>query len=131
MVGEIFAAAADGAGGRRRDAVTGFALGGIGGGRRGRCGGGTGKEGAVPSGVTAQLRDYQVAGFQWMCLLHEMGWGGCLADDMGLGKTLQTLSFLRYVVERYPLETHLVVCPTSLLYNWESEMKKFVPDLAV
>ena len=58
-----------------------------------------------------------------------MGWGGCLADDMGLGKTLQALSFLRYVVERYPDETHLVVCPTSLLYNWESEMKKFVPDL--
>jgi hypothetical protein len=83
----------------------------------------------VPSAVTAQLRDYQVGGFRWMCLLDEMGWGGCLADDMGLGKTLQTLSFLRYVVERYPDETHLVVCPTSLLYNWETEMKKFVPDM--
>ncbi|HEY4110378.1 DEAD/DEAH box helicase [Puia sp.] len=89
----------------------------------------TGKEWAMPAGVRAQLRDYQVAGFQWMCLLDEMGWGGCLADDMGLGKTLQTLSFLQHVVERYPEETHLVVCPTSLLYNWEGELKKFVPGL--
>jgi len=83
----------------------------------------------VPAAVQAQLRDYQLGGFRWMCLLDEMGWGGCLADDMGLGKTLQTLSFLRHVVDRYPDEAHLVVCPTSLLYNWESEMKKFVPDM--
>ena len=83
----------------------------------------------VPRGVQAQLRDYQQGGYQWLCLLDEMGWGGCLADDMGLGKTLQTLSFLQHVVERYPSETHLVVCPTSLLYNWEAEMKKFVPLL--
>jgi len=89
----------------------------------------TGKEWALPSAVQAKLRDYQLAGFQWMCLLDEMGWGGCLADDMGLGKTLQTLSFLQHVVERYPSETHLVVCPTSLLYNWEGELKKFVPGL--
>jgi len=89
----------------------------------------TGKEWPVPAAVQASLRDYQVAGFQWMCLLDEMGWGGCLADDMGLGKTLQTLSFLQYVVERYPAETHLVVCPTSLLYNWEGELRKFVPGL--
>ena len=84
----------------------------------------------VPAAVQAQLRDYQRAGFEWMCLLDEMGWGGCLADDMGLGKTLQTLSFLQHLVERYPGETHLVVCPTSLLYNWEGELKKFVPGLA-
>ena len=84
---------------------------------------------AVPVAVQAQLRDYQVAGFRWMCLLNEMGWGGCLADDMGLGKTLQTLSFLQHVVELHPEETHLVVCPTSLLYNWETELKKFLPGL--
>jgi superfamily II DNA or RNA helicase len=83
----------------------------------------------LPVGVQAQLRDYQLGGFQWMCLLDEMGWGGCLADDMGLGKTLQTLSFLQHVVVRYPEETHLVICPTSLLYNWEGELKKFVPGL--
>jgi superfamily II DNA or RNA helicase len=79
--------------------------------------------------VQARLRDYQLSGFRWLCLLDEMGWGGCLADDMGLGKTLQTLSFLQHIVERYPEETHLVVCPTSLLYNWEAELKKFVPGL--
>ena len=84
----------------------------------------------VPAAVQARLRDYQLGGFQWLCLLDEMGWGGCLADDMGLGKTLQTLSFLQQMVERYPEETHLVVCPTSLLYNWEAELKKFVPGLA-
>ncbi|MBS1663328.1 MAG: DEAD/DEAH box helicase [Bacteroidetes bacterium] len=83
----------------------------------------------VSSAVQAKLRDYQLGGFQWMCLLDDMGWGGCLADDMGLGKTLQTLSFLQHLVERYPEETHLVVCPTSLLYNWESEIRKFVPGL--
>lgn len=85
----------------------------------------------VPSAVQAKLRDYQLGGFQWMCLLDEMGWGGCLADDMGLGKTLQTLSFLQHLVERYPEETHLVVCPTSLIYNWEGEAKKFVPGLDI
>ena len=84
---------------------------------------------AVSERVQAVMRDYQTAGFQWMCLLDEMGWGGCLADDMGLGKTLQTISFLQHLVEQYPSETHLVVCPTSLLYNWEGELKKFVPGL--
>ncbi|MBN9385082.1 MAG: DEAD/DEAH box helicase [Chitinophagaceae bacterium] len=87
------------------------------------------KERAVPAGIQARLRDYQQAGFQWMCLLDEMGWGGCLADDMGLGKTLQTITFLQYLVNQYPDETHLVVCPTSLLYNWEGELKKFAPGL--
>jgi SNF2 family DNA or RNA helicase len=64
-----------------------------------------------------------------MCLLDEMGWGGCLADDMGLGKTLQTITFLQYLVSEYRDETHLVICPTSLLYNWEAELKKFAPGL--
>lgn len=90
----------------------------------------TAKTWPVPSGIQARLRDYQIGGLQWMCLLDDMGWGGCLADDMGLGKTLQTLSFLQHLVVNYPDETHLVVCPTSLLYNWEGELKKFVPGLA-
>jgi len=87
------------------------------------------KERVLPAGIQARLRDYQQAGFFWMCLLDEMGWGGCLADDMGLGKTLQTITFLQYLVDQYPDETHLVVCPTSLLYNWEGELKKFAPGL--
>jgi superfamily II DNA or RNA helicase len=87
------------------------------------------KEREVPAGIQARLRDYQLGGFQWMCLLDEMGWGGCLADDMGLGKTLQTITFLQYLVNHYRDETHLVICPTSLLYNWEAELKKFAPGL--
>jgi len=59
-----------------------------------------------------------------------MGWGGCLADDMGLGKTLQTISFLQYISLKYPDETHLVICPTSLIYNWENELQKFAPGLS-
>ena len=89
----------------------------------------TAKAWPVPDAVNASLRDYQQAGFQWLCLLDDMGWGGCLADDMGLGKTLQTISFLQHLALRYPGETHLVVCPTSLIYNWESELKKFAPGL--
>lgn len=84
---------------------------------------------AVPEKINAQLRDYQKAGFNWMCLLDEMQWGGCLADDMGLGKTLQTISFIQHLSDKYKNETHLVVCPTSLMYNWEQELKKFAPQL--
>lgn len=83
----------------------------------------------VPAAIRATLRDYQQAGFAWFCMLDEMQWGGCLADDMGLGKTLQTISFLQHVHEKYPGETHLVICPTSLMYNWENELKKFAPEL--
>ncbi len=83
----------------------------------------------VPGEVKANLRDYQKAGFEWFCLLDEAQWGGCLADDMGLGKTLQTISFLRFLLKKYPGEKHLVVCPTSLMYNWEAELKKFTPDV--
>lgn len=90
---------------------------------------GEAKDHAVPAGIQARLRDYQQAGFQWMCLLDEMGWGGILADDMGLGKTLQTITFLQHLVDHYPEETHLVICPTSLIYNWEAELKKFAPGL--
>ncbi|MDR3714874.1 MAG: DEAD/DEAH box helicase [Puia sp.] len=89
----------------------------------------TSKVWPVPATVNASLRDYQQAGFQWLCLLDDMGWGGCLADDMGLGKTLQTISFLQHLALRYPTETNLVVCPTSLIYNWEIELRKFAPGL--
>ncbi|MFT4152332.1 DEAD/DEAH box helicase [Parafilimonas sp.] len=83
----------------------------------------------VPKEIKASLRDYQQAGFEWLCLLDEMHWGGCLADDMGLGKTLQAITFLQHVCNQKKQETHLVVCPTSLLYNWENELKKFAPQL--
>jgi non-specific serine/threonine protein kinase len=83
----------------------------------------------LSSEIKASLRPYQLSGFHWLQSLDELGWGGCLADDMGLGKTLQTISFLQYVKEKYPGSTQLVVCPTSLIFNWESELQKFCPSL--
>ncbi len=79
--------------------------------------------------IKATLRPYQLSGFQWLQTLDELQWGGCLADDMGLGKTLQVITFLQYLKEKYKGSTHLVVCPTSLIYNWEGELKKFAPAL--
>ncbi|MGC3945762.1 MAG: DEAD/DEAH box helicase [Chryseolinea sp.] len=79
--------------------------------------------------IKASLRPYQMSGFHFMQALDELGWGGCLADDMGLGKTLQTISFLQFVKEKYPGSTQLVICPTSLIFNWEGELQKFVPSL--
>jgi SNF2-related domain/Helicase conserved C-terminal domain len=84
---------------------------------------------AVSKNIKATLRHYQEHGLQWMQTLDELGWGGCLADDMGLGKTLQTIAFLQYVKEKYKTATSLVVCPTSLIYNWEAELQKFAPKL--
>lgn len=84
----------------------------------------------VPEAINAKLRDYQLAGFEWLCLLDELQWGACLADDMGLGKTLQVICFLQHACLQKKDETHLVVCPTSLLYNWENELKKFAPGLS-
>jgi non-specific serine/threonine protein kinase len=83
----------------------------------------------LSTAITASLRPYQQSGFQWLQALDELGWGGCLADDMGLGKTLQTISFLQFVKEKHPGCTQLVVCPTSLLFNWENEIRKFCPTL--
>jgi superfamily II DNA or RNA helicase len=79
--------------------------------------------------IKASLRPYQLAGFRWLQSLDELTWGGCLADDMGLGKTLQTISFIQFLKEKYPGSTQLVVCPTSLIFNWESELQKFCPTL--
>lgn len=75
------------------------------------------------------LRPYQVAGYQWLNYLHEINWGGILADDMGLGKTVQALSFLERYKAEYGKIKALVVCPTTLIYNWENEIKKFTPSL--
>lgn len=79
--------------------------------------------------IKASLRPYQQSGFRWLQALDELGWGGCLADDMGLGKTLQTICFLQYLKEKYPGSTQLVICPTSLIFNWENELQKFCPSL--
>lgn len=82
-----------------------------------------------PSQLKATLRPYQQAGFQWLAFLNEAKWGGILADDMGLGKTVQALTFLQYYKNSHPIAKFLVVCPTTLMYNWENEVKKFTPEL--
>lgn len=88
------------------------------------------KELDPPENLQRVLRPYQTAGFQWLNYLHEVGWGGILADDMGLGKTVQALSFLQHYYEHHNEEMiALVVCPTTLIYNWENEIKKFTPSL--
>ena len=87
---------------------------------------------AKPKGIKATLRDYQKEGLNWMAFLHENKLGGILADDMGLGKTLQTITFIQYLVNNTQKEDklpHLVVAPTSLMFNWISEIKKFAPKL--
>ncbi|MBS1919778.1 MAG: SNF2 helicase associated domain-containing protein [Bacteroidetes bacterium] len=75
------------------------------------------------------LRPYQVAGYQWLNYLSEIGWGGILADDMGLGKTVQALSFIEHFKSQNGQVKALVICPTTLIYNWENEIKKFTPEL--
>ncbi|MDQ6624867.1 MAG: DEAD/DEAH box helicase [Verrucomicrobiota bacterium] len=72
------------------------------------------------------LREYQVAGFEWLTRLAAANLGGILADEMGLGKTVQTLAFLRAQKGRGPA---LIVCPTSLVTNWQNEAQKFTPEL--
>ncbi len=111
----------------------------------------------LPADLKAQLRSYQLDGYSWMHQLHKNGFGGCLADDMGLGKTLQTLSLLLQlkrlksgVVINNPMAVKgqldlfapepehleyqpasLIVLPTSLVHNWDNEIKKFTPTLKV
>ena len=75
------------------------------------------------------LRPYQLAGYRWLNYLNEVGWGGILADDMGLGKTVQALTMLEYFKKTNNKLTAMVVCPTTLIYNWQNEIKKFTPGL--
>jgi superfamily II DNA or RNA helicase len=80
-----------------------------------------------PAGLAASLRDYQLRGLQWLATVTELGLGGCLADDMGLGKTV-TLIALHLHRASGPT---LVVCPASLLGNWEREIRRFAPGVPV
>lgn len=82
-----------------------------------------------PKHLMPILRPYQESGFHWLNFLSEVGWGGILADDMGLGKTIQALSFLHHLREKNGHLKALVACPTTLMYNWENEIKKFTPEL--
>lgn len=82
-----------------------------------------------PKHLQPILRPYQAFGFQWLNYLSEVNWGGILADDMGLGKTVQALSFLQHYRDTHDRLRALVVCPTTLMFNWENEIRKFSPDL--
>jgi SNF2 family DNA or RNA helicase len=82
----------------------------------------------LPSTLQAELRDYQLEGFEWLARLAHWGVGACLADDMGLGKTLQALALL---LSRAPQGPSLVVAPTSVCMNWISEAARFAPTLNV
>lgn len=111
---------------------------------------------ALPANIQAKLRAYQEEGFSWMYHLYEHQFGGCLADDMGLGKTLQTLTLLLKLKRlkkqitvpdisessdqlsmfsdnqddpKDHQKASLIVMPTSLVHNWENEIKKFTPSL--
>ena len=86
----------------------------------------------APQGLRATLRSYQLEGLSWLQYLRQQGLGGVLADDMGLGKTLQTLAHLLVEKQSGRLDKPaLVVMPTSLLHNWQSEAARFTPDLRV
>jgi SNF2 family DNA or RNA helicase len=86
----------------------------------------------TPSNFHGQLRPYQERGAAWLAFLERWGLGACLADDMGLGKTIQFIAFLLHLQEQDALENPtLLVCPTSVLGNWEREVNKFAPTLKV
>ncbi|XP_047319359.1 ISWI chromatin-remodeling complex ATPase CHR11-like [Impatiens glandulifera] len=83
-----------------------------------------------PSCIQGKMRDYQLAGLNWLIRLYENGINGILADEMGLGKTLQTISLLGYLHEFRGISgPHMVVSPKSTLGNWMNEIKRFCPAL--
>jgi superfamily II DNA or RNA helicase len=82
----------------------------------------------VPTNIHAELRPYQVEGYEWMSRLAYWGAGACLADDMGLGKTLQAITLMQSRASQGP---SLVLMPTSLLHNWQAELSRFAPALTV
>ncbi|KAA9002417.1 DEAD/DEAH box helicase [Paenibacillus spiritus] len=90
--------------------------------------------------LQATLRPYQQEGFAWLAFLRSLGLGACLADDMGLGKTVQLISYLLHVREQSggrdgfsgpPYSVSLIICPTSVLGNWQKELARFAPSLRV
>ena len=103
-----------------------------------------------PTGLNCTMRQYQLDGLSWLNFLQTSGLGGCLADDMGLGKTIQTLALLQHNKENFPANeiqeagtelslfensrlklTSLIIVPASLIYNWENEIIRFVPEMKV
>ncbi|MFF3975820.1 DEAD/DEAH box helicase [Streptomyces sp. NPDC001828] len=87
---------------------------------------------AQPAALTAQLRDYQLRGLNWLADMTSLGLGGCLADDMGLGKTITLIALhLHRGTDPATAGPTLVVCPTSLMGNWQREIERFAPGTPV
>lgn len=89
----------------------------------------------VPLTLYAELRSYQQAGFSWLAFLRRFGLGAVLADDMGLGKTIQFITYLLHVAEEAAASggrrPALLICPTSVLGNWQKEVRRFAPSLRI
>lgn len=84
-----------------------------------------------PAALDGILRNYQKTGFRWLKTMTQYGFSGILADDMGLGKTLQMISLLLDAKEQGETLPSLVVCPASLVYNWQNEFARFAPTMVV
>lgn len=85
----------------------------------------------IPPALVQVLRGYQKTGFRWLKTLDSYGFGGILADDMGLGKTLQVISVVLSETGKQDKGCSLIVCPASLVYNWENEFHTFAPSVNV
>lgn len=89
----------------------------------------------VPATLQAELRTYQRQGYSWLTFLRRFGLGACLADDMGLGKTVQLIAYLLHIkentAEHLSSWPSLIICPTSVLGNWQKELTRFAPSLKV
>ena len=85
----------------------------------------------VPEDLAPLMRGYQTFGYKWLRMLSGCGFGGILADEMGLGKTLQMIAVLLAEKLEGAIGTSLIVCPASLVYNWEEEFRRFAPELSV
>ena len=86
---------------------------------------------AVPAEFQGTLRPYQVRGYSWIGFLRKWGLGACLADDMGLGKTIQALALIRRDWQKEAKGPILLICPMSVVGNWQKEASRFTPDLPV
>ncbi|WP_443217788.1 DEAD/DEAH box helicase [Saccharothrix sp. CCNWYY140] len=85
----------------------------------------------APEGLTAVLRPYQLRGLSWLVFLDRLGLGACLADDMGLGKTVQLLALEAYARQHVTRPPTLLICPMSVVGNWQREAERFTPGLKV
>lgn len=85
----------------------------------------------IPENLLTELRPYQKTGFDYLVFMREEGFGLCLADDMGLGKTVQLIAYLLHVHKEKQPQPSLIICPTSVLGNWQKELERFAPDLKV